>query len=72
MWKEEEAGLASLQGSQLLPHVPWPPCLHFAGLSSSGGSSQRLQSLSHGVLSLCIAPFDQERGRDKGSREMCL
>lgn len=55
-------GLARLQVSQLLPYVPGPPCLHFAGLSSSGGSGQRLQSFFHRLLSLSIAPFDLERG----------
>lgn len=62
-----EGGLARLQVSQLLPYIPGPPCLHFAGLSSSGGSGQGLQS-SHRLLSLSIAPFNLERGRVGGSR----
>ena len=68
VWKEGEAGLAGLQVSQLLPYVPGPPCLHFASLSNSGGSGQRLQSFSHRLLSLSIAPFDLERGGVGGSR----
>lgn len=50
MCRGGEGGWPDSKSHSCYPTFLKPPCLHFAGLSSSGGSGQRLQSF---FLSYC-------------------